>query len=102
MRYSPLAASYWALTPGGVCPTLSSFVKTPKLLVCGKATATPSAITIESAQAIQSDLFLIIILPAPDPKPTRRNGCSAEAYYINLGGPAADRSTHRGTVRRQQ
>src|SRR5271169_1489709 len=67
MRYSPLAASYWALPPGGVCPTLPSFVKIPRLFVCGEtsATATPSAITTESAHAGKKDIFLRIICTAP-------------------------------------
>src|ERR1700675_4871306 len=101
MRYSPLAASYWALPPGGVCPTLPSFVKMPKSFVCGRAIAAPSAMITESAHAGTNDLFFLIIfkssrfviraeivalefINAKIYQFVRPNGGRTEAFYIIL------------------
>jgi hypothetical protein len=117
MRYSPLAASNWPLHPGGVCPTLPSFVKLPKSFDCGKATTTASAMMIESAQTGTNDLFFRIIfesspfvnraeivapqfISAKIYQFVRPNGRRTEAFYIILvvrhcksGGDASRRAT---------
>jgi hypothetical protein len=49
-------------------------VKIPKLFVCGRATAVPSAITIERAHTIKNDLLLRTIFIALDPGIARRSG----------------------------
>src|SRR5580692_3046212 len=104
MRYWPLAASYWAWQPGGVCPTLPSFVKTPKSFACGTATATPSVITAEHTHTARNEFFLSIISKAPRclnrlPNAPRAKiktsrcmhslagSSTVNAFYINLGTP---------------
>src|SRR5277367_102259 len=57
MRYSRLDASKCALQPGGVCPTLPSFVKMPRSLASGAAKATPKAITNKIAHATANAPF---------------------------------------------
>src|SRR5580692_11753415 len=80
MRYSPLDASYRALQPAGVCPTLPSFVKVPKSLVCGVATAMASAITMESVLAGTNDLPSRTISASPDRRRARLKRTTAIAH----------------------